>query len=43
MYPFRYFAASGGLFSYGSDMADVFRRSASYVDRILKASPAPTR
>jgi ABC-type uncharacterized transport system substrate-binding protein len=38
VYPFRYFAASGGLFSYGSDMADVFRRSASYVDRILKGA-----
>ena len=38
VYPFRYFATSGGLFSYGSDMADVFRRSASYVDRILKGA-----
>jgi len=36
IYPFRLFAASGGLFSYGTDVSDVFRRSASYVDRILK-------
>ena len=32
----RYFAESGGLLSYGLDTIDVFRRSASYVDRILK-------
>ncbi len=40
VYPFRYFAASGGLISDGVDTVDLFRRSASYVDRILKgASP----
>jgi ABC-type uncharacterized transport system substrate-binding protein len=38
VYPYRYFAASGGLFSYGSDVADVFRRAASYVDRVLKGA-----
>jgi putative tryptophan/tyrosine transport system substrate-binding protein len=36
IYPFRYFAISGGLVSYGVDSLDIFRRSASYVDRILK-------
>jgi putative tryptophan/tyrosine transport system substrate-binding protein len=35
VYAFRYFAAAGGLLSYGSDPADLWRRSASYVDRIL--------
>ena len=37
----RVFAASGGLFSYGVDPIDLFRRGASYIDRILKgAKPA---
>jgi len=30
------FAVDGGLFSYGPDQVDIFRRAASYVDRILK-------
>ena len=36
IYPFRYFAASGGLMSYGTDLAEVSWRAATYVDRILK-------
>ena len=38
VYPFRYFAASGGLMSYGTDVAEVFWRAAAYVDRILKGT-----
>lgn len=38
VYPYRYFASSGGLLSYGTDLADVYRRAASYVDRILKGA-----
>jgi putative tryptophan/tyrosine transport system substrate-binding protein len=36
IYGFRYFAADGGLMSYGSDMNQMFSNAASYVDRILK-------
>jgi putative ABC transport system substrate-binding protein len=36
IYPFRFFAKSGGLLSYGVDTLDLFRRSASFVDRILR-------
>jgi putative ABC transport system substrate-binding protein len=36
IYGFRFYAADGGLMSYGIDTVDLFRRSASYVDRILK-------
>jgi putative tryptophan/tyrosine transport system substrate-binding protein len=36
IYPFRYFVAVGGLISYGPNSIDPYRRSARYVDRILK-------
>lgn len=34
--PYRQFVREGSLMSYGPDTADIFRRSSSYVDRILK-------
>jgi len=36
VYPFRPYAVEGGLISYGFDPLDLFRRGASYVDRILR-------
>jgi putative ABC transport system substrate-binding protein len=38
VYPFRYFAVSGGLVSYGIDAADTYRQVASYVDRVLRGT-----
>ena len=41
IYPFRYFVEEGGLLSLGVDGADLFRRAADYVDRVLRgANPA---
>jgi putative tryptophan/tyrosine transport system substrate-binding protein len=40
-YGFREFAIAGGLMSYASSLPDIYRRSATLVDKILKgASPA---
>jgi len=40
VYSFREYVDSGGLMSYGPDLADLSRRSATYVDRILKGARA---
>jgi len=36
IYPYRFFATSGGLMSYGVDTIDVYRRAGAYVNRILR-------
>ena len=41
IYPLREYAEEGGLLSYGANVADISRRAAHYVDRIVKgAKPA---
>jgi putative tryptophan/tyrosine transport system substrate-binding protein len=38
MFGFREFADAGGLISYGSSLREIFRRAASYVDKIFNGA-----
>jgi putative ABC transport system substrate-binding protein len=38
VYQIPVFARDGGLLTYGADHRDIFRRAATYVDRILRGA-----
>jgi putative ABC transport system substrate-binding protein len=40
MYTHRFFTTVGGLMSYDTQIADLYRRAAFYIDRILKGVSA---
>jgi putative ABC transport system substrate-binding protein len=41
VFPSSFYTRDGGLLSYGADRRDLFRRSAEYIDRVLRgAKPA---
>ena len=38
VYPYRYYAAQGGLLRYGVDNVDLFVQAGPYIDRLLKSA-----
>jgi putative ABC transport system substrate-binding protein len=40
IYHYNFYARDGGLLGYGPDPVDIFRRSASYIDRIFRGAKA---
>jgi hypothetical protein len=43
VYNLRFFVTAGGLISYGTDVYDLYRRAAGYIDRVLKGEKPSDR